>query len=64
MIIQNVWCRTSNPFAGPSYFPDSLSLQLKLTCHALSVVVKGCNVCKKTGWIEILGAGSGSPTSA
>ena len=40
----------------------SLSLHLRLTCHASKCGGKGCNVCKKTGWIEILGAGMVHPS--
>ena len=34
---------------------------LKWMFPASSVVEEGCNVCKKTGWIEIMGAGMVHP---
>ena len=40
----------------PSYFPfTEPSVEVDVTCHNCNG--KGCNICKGTGWIEILGAG-------
>lgn len=40
----------------PSYFPfTEPSIEVDVTCHMCNS--KGCNVCKHTGWIEVLGAG-------
>lgn len=40
----------------PSYFPfTEPSVEVDVTCPFCNG--KGCNVCKQTGWIEILGAG-------
>ena len=40
----------------PSYFPfTEPSYEVDVTCFKCGV--KGCNLCKQTGWIEILGAG-------
>ena len=40
----------------PSYFPfTEPSVEVDVSCHNCNK--KGCNVCKGTGWIEILGAG-------
>ncbi len=40
----------------PSYFPfTEPSVEVDISCHNCNG--KGCNVCKGTGWIEILGAG-------
>ncbi len=40
----------------PSYFPfTEPSVEVDVSCHNCNG--KGCNVCKGTGWIEILGAG-------
>jgi phenylalanyl-tRNA synthetase alpha chain len=40
----------------PSYFPfTEPSVEVDVSCHKCNG--KGCNVCKGTGWIEILGAG-------
>lgn len=44
----------------PSYFPfTEPSVEVDVTCHICHG--KGCSVCKKTGWIEILGAGQVHP---
>lgn len=44
----------------PSYFPfTKLSVEVDITCPICNF--KGCNVCKKTGWIEVLGAGLLNP---
>ena len=40
----------------PSYFPfTEPSYEVDVTCFKCSG--KGCNLCKQTGWIEVLGAG-------
>ncbi|MFR2307452.1 MAG: hypothetical protein ACLS6Y_03440 [Streptococcus salivarius] len=47
----------------PSYFPfTEPSVEVDVSCFKCGG--KGCNVCKKTGWIEILRCRYGSPTSA
>ncbi|RAS77731.1 phenylalanine--tRNA ligase subunit alpha [Priestia endophytica] len=44
----------------PSFFPfTEPSVEVDVSCFKCSG--KGCNVCKKTGWIEILGAGMVHP---
>lgn len=44
----------------PSFFPfTEPSVEVDVSCHKCGG--KGCNVCKKTGWIEILGAGMVHP---
>lgn len=44
----------------PSYFPfTEPSVEVDISCFKCSG--KGCNVCKRTGWIEILGAGMVHP---
>ena len=44
----------------PSYFPfTEPSVEVDVSCFKCGG--KGCNVCKKTGWIEILGAGMVHP---
>jgi phenylalanyl-tRNA synthetase alpha chain len=44
----------------PSYFPfTEPSAEMDITC--LICHGKGCNVCKKTGWVEILGCGMVHP---
>ena len=40
----------------PSYFPfTEPSYEVDVTCFKCGG--KGCNLCKQTGWIEVLGAG-------
>ena len=44
----------------PSFFPfTEPSVEVDVSCHKCGGA--GCNVCKKTGWIEILGAGMVHP---
>jgi phenylalanyl-tRNA synthetase alpha chain len=44
----------------PSYFPfTEPSAEMDISCLLCSG--KGCNVCKKTGWVEILGCGMVHP---
>lgn len=44
----------------PSYFPfTEPSVEADVTCF--NCMGKGCNVCKGTGWIEVLGAGMTHP---
>lgn len=44
----------------PSFFPfTEPSVEVDVSCHKCGG--KGCNVCKHTGWIEILGAGMVHP---
>lgn len=44
----------------PSFFPfTEPSVEVDVSCHKCGG--KGCNVCKTTGWIEILGAGMVHP---
>jgi len=44
----------------PSYFPfTEISAEMDISCFICKQ--KGCNVCKKTGWVEILGCGMVDP---
>ena len=44
----------------PSYFPfTDPSAELDIDCRICKG--KGCNVCKHTGWVEIMGAGMVDP---
>ena len=44
----------------PSYFPfTEPSAEVDITCHICSG--KGCNICKHSGWVEILGCGMVDP---
>lgn len=44
----------------PSYFPfTEPSVEVDVTCFKCNG--KGCNLCKQTGWIEVLGAGMVHP---
>lgn len=45
----------------PSYFPfTEPSAEMDITCHICGG--KGCNICKYTGWVEILGCGMVDPS--
>ncbi len=45
----------------PSYFPfTEPSAEMDISCHICGG--KGCNICKHTGWVEILGCGMVDPT--
>ncbi|MDK6422059.1 phenylalanine--tRNA ligase subunit alpha, partial [Aerococcus urinae] len=44
----------------PSYFPfTEPSVEIDISCFKCGG--QGCNICKKTGWIEILGGGMVHP---
>jgi phenylalanyl-tRNA synthetase alpha chain len=44
----------------PSYFPfTEISAEMDISCQLCNG--KGCNVCKHTGWVEILGCGMIDP---
>jgi len=44
----------------PSYFPfTEISAEMDISCFVCDQ--KGCNICKKTGWVEILGCGMVDP---
>ena len=40
----------------PSYFPFT-EPSVEVDAQCIPCKGKGCNICKKTGWVEILGAG-------
>ena len=45
----------------PSYFPfTETSAEMDISCHICGG--KGCNICKHTGWVEILGCGMVDPS--
>ena len=45
----------------PSYFPfTEPSAEMDISCHICGG--KGCNICKYSGWVEILGCGMVDPT--
>ncbi|MFV0275121.1 MAG: phenylalanine--tRNA ligase subunit alpha [Bacilli bacterium] len=44
----------------PSYFPfTEPSIEIDISCHKCKI--KGCNLCKNTGYIEVMGAGMVHP---
>ena len=44
----------------PSYFPfTEISAEMDVTCRICDG--KGCNVCKYSGWVEIMGCGMVDP---
>ena len=47
----------------PSYFPfTEPSYEVDVTCFKCGG--KGCNLCKQTGWIELLGSGVVHPNDS
>ncbi|EHI69715.1 phenylalanine--tRNA ligase, alpha subunit [Streptococcus ictaluri 707-05] len=60
MIIKKMFGEERRIRLRPSYFPfTEPSVEVDVSCFKCGG--KGCNVCKKTGWIEILGAGMVHP---
>ena len=56
MIIKKMFGEDRKIRLRPSYFPfTEPSVEVDVSCFKCGG--EGCNVCKKTGWIEILGAG-------
>ena len=61
LIVQKMFGEERQIRLRPSYFPfTEPSVEVDVSCFKCGG--EGCNVCKKTGWIEIMGAGYGSPT--
>ncbi len=60
MIIKKMFGEDRQIRLRPSYFPfTEPSVEVDVSCFKCGG--DGCNVCKKTGWIEILGAGMVHP---
>lgn len=60
MIIKKMFGEERKIRLRPSYFPfTEPSVEVDVSCFKCGG--DGCNVCKKTGWIEILGAGMVHP---
>jgi phenylalanyl-tRNA synthetase alpha chain len=58
--VQEMFGKTVKIRFRPSYFPfTEPSAEMDITC--LICGGKGCNVCKQTGWVEILGSGMVHP---
>lgn len=61
MIIKKMFGNERKIRLRPSYFPfTEPSVEVDVSCFKCGG--QGCNVCKKTGWIEILGAGMVHPS--
>lgn len=61
MIIQKMFGAERQIRLRPSYFPfTEPSVEVDVSCFKCGG--SGCNVCKQTGWIEILGAGMVHPS--
>lgn len=59
-LAKNIFDKKTQVRLRPSYFPfTEPSVEVDLTCSNCGG--KGCNVCKGTGWVEILGAGMVHP---
>lgn len=60
VVIQKMFGEQRKIRLRPSYFPfTEPSVEVDVSCFKCGG--KGCNVCKQTGWIEILGAGMVHP---
>ena len=60
LVIQKMFGADREIRLRPSYFPfTEPSVEVDVSCFKCGG--KGCNVCKYTGWIEILGAGMVHP---
>ena len=58
--IHHIFGEDRNLRFRPSYFPFT-EPSAKWISHVSVVIGEGCNVCKQTGWIEVLGAGMTHP---
>jgi phenylalanyl-tRNA synthetase alpha chain len=57
---QEMYGKNVKPRFRPSYFPfTEPSAEMDITCFICGG--EGCRVCKKTGWVEILGCGMVHP---
>ena len=60
MFVQRIFGESTRTRLRPSYFPfTEPSVEVDVSCFKCGG--QGCNVCKKTGWIEIMGAGMVHP---
>ena len=60
LIVQKMFGEERQIRLRPSYFPfTEPSVEVDVSCFKCGG--QGCNVCKKTGWIEIMGAGMVHP---
>ena len=60
LIVQKMFGQDRSIRLRPSYFPfTEPSVEVDVSCFKCGGA--GCNVCKKTGWIEIMGAGMVHP---
>lgn len=59
-LAKNLFGKETKVRFRPSYFPfTEPSVEVDLTCSNCGG--KGCSLCKRTGWIEVLGAGMVNP---
>ena len=58
--VQEMFCKEVKVRFRPSYFPfTEPSAEMDISCQICSG--KGCNICKHSGWVEILGSGMVHP---
>ncbi len=58
--VKEMYCKDVKVRFRPSYFPfTEPSAEMDVTCFICGG--SGCNICKKTGWVEILGCGMVHP---
>ena len=59
-MVRGLFGRNANVRLRPSFFPyTEPSAEIDMTCHMCAG--RGCNMCKQTGWIEMLGSGMVHP---
>ena len=59
-MVRGLFGRDANVRLRPSFFPyTEPSAEIDMTCHMCAG--RGCNMCKQTGWIEMLGSGMVHP---
>ncbi len=56
LFVQKIYGEGTTTRLRPSYFPFT-EPSVEVDCSCFACKGKGCNLCKGTGWIEVLGAG-------
>ena len=56
LFVQKIYGEGTTTRLRPSYFPFT-EPSVEVDCSCFACGGKGCNLCKGTGWIEVLGAG-------
>ena len=56
VLVQKIYGEGTTTRLRPSYFPFT-EPSVEVDCSCFACGGKGCSLCKRTGWIEVLGAG-------